>query len=355
MSAKSNAAKPGAEVRLTGVAKRYGKVTAVKPLDLVIAPGSLVTLLGPSGCGKTTLLRMIAGLERASEGRIMIGGRDVTDLSAGERNVSMVFQSYALFPHMSVRDNVAFGLVSGGMPKAEAHAKAEDALATVGLKGLGDRLPSEMSGGQQQRVALARALVLEPDVLLFDEPLSNLDAKLRRKVRDDIRDLQQRLGLTVLYVTHDQQEALAVSDKVIVMDNAVIAQEGTPSDLYERPRTRFLADFIGEANIVEGSFGRDASGVTFTAGGAHFSLGDVPVPEGAKAAALRPDRVNLVLDPNGAFTIRRVAYVGPAREYLIDAPWGEMLVIRPVRERAIPAGTKVSLEVDPGAAIAIPG
>ena len=244
--------KSAADVVLRGVAKRYGPVTAVKPLDLTIKAGHLVTLLGPSGCGKTTLLRMIAGLERASEGPILIGGRDVTDLSAGERNVSMVFQSYALFPHMSVRDNVAYGLISSGVPKREAHAQAEETLATVGLKGFGERLPSEMSGGQQQRVAVARALVLKPDVLLFDEPLSNLDARLRRSMREEIRALQQRLGVTVVYVTHDQSEALAVSDQIVVMRNAEIAQAGSPRELYEAPENAFVATFMGEANHVKG-------------------------------------------------------------------------------------------------------
>ncbi|MFM7420553.1 MAG: ABC transporter ATP-binding protein, partial [Alphaproteobacteria bacterium] len=191
-----------AEVRLEGIAKRYGKVEAVKPLDLIIEGGTLVTLLGPSGCGKTTLLRMIAGLEQPSGGQLFIGGRDVTLLSAGERNVSMVFQSYALFPHMTVLENVSFGLISSGFAKKEAAARAEAALETVGLRGFGARLPSEMSGGQQQRVAVARALVLEPAVLLFDEPLSNLDTRLRRSMREEIRTLQQRLGLTVVYVTH---------------------------------------------------------------------------------------------------------------------------------------------------------
>jgi iron(III) transport system ATP-binding protein len=242
-----------AEVRMEGICKRYGRVTAVKPLDLVIPPGSLVTLLGPSGCGKTTLLRMIAGLERVSEGKLMISGRDVTTLSAGERNVSMVFQSYALFPHMNVIDNVSYGLISGGMSKSEAHAKGEEALSSVGLKGFGQRLPSEMSGGQQQRVAVARALVLKPDVLLFDEPLSNLDARLRRSMREEIRALQQSLGVTVVYVTHDQSEALAVSDMIVVMRAAEIAQAGTPRELYEHPDNVFVATFMGEANHVKGA------------------------------------------------------------------------------------------------------
>ncbi|HUP28731.1 MAG TPA: ABC transporter ATP-binding protein, partial [Usitatibacter sp.] len=244
-------------VVLRGVAKRYGAVTAVNPLDLAIEPGSLVTLLGPSGCGKTTLLRMIAGLERVSSGRILINGRDVTDLPAGKRNVSMVFQSYALFPHMNVRENVAYGLRSGGTRKVDAHRLAEEALGTVGLEGYGDRLTSEMSGGQQQRVAVARALVLRPDVLLFDEPLSNLDARLRRAMRDEIRRLQQKLGLTVVYVTHDQSEALAVSDRIVVMRNAQIAQVGTPRELYEAPANVFVATFMGEASQLLGEMSGD--------------------------------------------------------------------------------------------------
>ena len=194
-----------------------------------------MTLLGPSGCGKTSTLRLIAGLEHASSGRILIDGADVTNLSAAERDVSMVFQSYALFPHMTVMENVCYGLRAGGMKRTQAEAVAAEKLVTVGLAGFERRLPSELSGGQQQRVAVARAIVLEPRVLLFDEPLSNLDAKLRRRVREDIRALQQQLALTVVYVTHDQEEALAVSDRIIVMHSAVIVQDGTPRELYERP------------------------------------------------------------------------------------------------------------------------
>ena len=211
-------------VRFEGVTKSYGDVVAVRDLTFEIAPGTLVTLLGPSGCGKTTTLRLIAGLEMATSGTVRIGAADVTRLSATERDVSMVFQSYALFPHMTVQENVSYGLTVDRRPKHEVQEKADEGLALVGLSGYGDRLPSELSGGQQQRVAVARALVLEPQVLLFDEPLSNLDAKLRRRVREDIRELQQKLGITSVYVTHDQQEALAVSDRIIVMNEAVIAQ-----------------------------------------------------------------------------------------------------------------------------------
>ena len=208
------------------VVKRYGAATAVADVSFTVEAGTLVTLLGPSGCGKTTTLRMIAGLELPSEGRILIAGRDVTTLGATERDVSMVFQSYALFPHRSVLENVSYGLRRSGQAKAAADARAREGLAQVGLEGYESRQPSELSGGQQQRVAVARALVLEPSVLLFDEPLSNLDARLRRQMREEIRELQQRLGLTVVYVTHDQQEAMAVSDRIIVMNAGRIESPG---------------------------------------------------------------------------------------------------------------------------------
>lgn len=335
-----------AEVRLNSVGKRYGQWTALKPLDLVIEAGSLVTLLGPSGCGKTTLLRMIAGLERVSEGRILIGGADVTDLSAGERNVSMVFQSYALFPHMTVLENVAFGLVSGGMGKREAGAKAEAALATVGLKGFGERLPSEVSGGQQQRVAVARALVLEPAVLLFDEPLSNLDARLRRSMREEIRALQQRLGVTVVYVTHDQSEALAVSDRIVVMRNAEIAQAGTPEDLYRRPQTVFVATFMGEANHVQGRIeaiqGNEAS---VALDRLRLTLPHNGLPAGAVEVVVRPEAIHL--SPAGgegiAGTVSRATYMGAQTEYHVETPLGDLFVIAPAGRPLHPAGSAVSL------------
>ncbi len=325
---------PGAaEVRLEQITKRYGKVTAVKPLDLVIPPGSLVTLLGPSGCGKTTLLRMIAGLERVTEGKLSISGKDVTHLSAGERNVSMVFQSYALFPHMSVLDNVAYGLVSGGMAKGEAHAKAEEALTTVGLKGFGPRLPSEMSGGQQQRVAVARALVLKPDVLLFDEPLSNLDARLRRSMREEIRALQQSLGVTVVYVTHDQAEALAVSDLIVVMRAAEIAQMGTPRQLYEEPDNVFVATFMGEANHVKGTLeATDAEHGLVSLDTLKLALRHRNLPTGPVDVVIRPEAIRLV---DAATTgclgarVRTATYMGAHAEYNLDTPVGPLFAIAP--------------------------
>ncbi|HUQ27934.1 MAG TPA: ABC transporter ATP-binding protein [Usitatibacter sp.] len=330
----SETQRAAAGVSLSGVAKRYGAVTAVKPLDLEVAPGTLVTLLGPSGCGKTTLLRMIAGLERVSEGRIVIGGRDVTNLSAGERNVSMVFQSYALFPHMNVRENVAYGLRAAGMARSGAYRLAEETLATVGLEGFGDRLTSEISGGQQQRVAVARALVLHPDVLLFDEPLSNLDARLRRSMRDEIRGLQQKLGLTVVYVTHDQSEALAVSDRIVVMRNAEIAQVGTPRELYEAPANIFVATFMGEASHLRGEMQGPAGEIaTVRLGGLSLRLPRRGLANGEVTVMARPESVLLV----GASapdvlpgTIATATYMGSHAEYTIATPAGTLFAI--VRE-----------------------
>jgi iron(III) transport system ATP-binding protein len=321
-----------ASVEFVSVTKRYGPVAAVDAVSFTIDPATLVTLLGPSGCGKTTTLRLIAGLEIASEGTIRIGGRDVTHLSAADRSVSMVFQSYALFPHMSVLDNVAYGPSVAGKRKAEAHAMAREKLALVGLAGFEKRMPSELSGGQQQRVAVARALVLEPEVLLFDEPLSNLDAKLRRRVREDIRELQQRLNLTVAYVTHDQQEALAVSDRIIVMSNARIAQVGQPRDLYEAPADPFVADFIGDANLV------DAELVSHHGTTARVRFGpierDLPhrgVKPGAAKLSIRPESLLLSdVQPNRptiAGQVAKAAYLGTHMEYGVTTELGELFVV----------------------------
>ena len=340
-----------ASVQFVNVSKLYGTVRAVDTVSFEVKAGTLVTLLGPSGCGKTTTLRLVAGLERASSGKILIGDKDVTPLGAAERDVSMVFQSYALFPHLSVLENVMYGPIASGVKRAEAESMAQDKLALVGLKGFGSRLPSELSGGQQQRVAVARAIVLEPAVLLFDEPLSNLDARLRRKVRDEIRDLQQRLGLTVLYVTHDQQEALAVSDKVIVMDRSVISQEGSPEDLYERPCSRFLADFIGESNLIDGEFRQDGDRVTFVAQGVIIPVGGTKVPDGASVIALRPDRIRLRKAAAGVIKVRRRIYLGHAWEYTLDSPFGEILAVTPIREEGLAVGDMVELDVDPGSVI----
>jgi iron(III) transport system ATP-binding protein len=336
-----------ASVAFENVTKAYGAVVAVNSISFDIPAGELVTLLGPSGCGKTTTLRMIAGLERATSGHILIGGRDITSLPATERDVSMVFQSYALFPHMTVLENVSYGLVMSRLPKKEVRERAEAGLALVGLSGYGPRLPSELSGGQQQRVAVARALVLEPEVLLFDEPLSNLDAKLRRHVREEIRDIQQSLGLTVVYVTHDQEEALAVSDKIIVMNNAVIAQTGTPRQLYDLPESAFVADFIGEANLIpcriEGISADGAARVRV--GGMAATFPSRGLPPGDALLAVRPRRVRLGQPGGGSIpgTVRKATYAGNHMEYLIETKFGELFAVSEATTADIAAGTEVGV------------
>ena len=343
-------------VTFEGVSKRYGAFAAVDNVSFTIEPGTLVTLLGPSGCGKTTTLRMAAGLETASSGRIRIGGADVTNLAASERNVSLVFQSYALFPHMSVLENVCYGPISAKVDKARAKELARDKLNMLGLAGLENRLPSELSGGQQQRVAVARALVLEPAVLLFDEPLSNLDAKLRRRVRQEIRELQQSLQLTVLYVTHDQSEALAVSDEIIVMDKGRIAQQGSPQALYRHPASHFLADFIGDANIVEGELARQGEALYFSAAGVSLPVRAEGLKPGPATLALRPHRLRLVPADSAALvgTCKRADYLGSHIEVLVDSPWGELLVFGDADAAAPPvAGAAIGLAFDAQDAIVL--
>jgi iron(III) transport system ATP-binding protein len=271
---------------------------------------------------------MVAGLEAVTSGRVLIGGTDVTLRAANERNVSMVFQSYALFPHMTVLENVCYGPLSMHIDKAKARDMARDKLKMLGLADFEARLPSELSGGQQQRVAVARSLVLEPAVLLFDEPLSNLDAKLRRRVREEIRELQQALALTVLYVTHDQEEALAVSDHIIVMNGGTIAQQGTPDELYETPQSRFLADFIGDANLVDGELVVDAHGTSFVAGGIKAPVHADGMAAGPATLAVRPQRLRLVDAAQGVLpgVVKRASYLGSRIEYVVVTAWGELLV-----------------------------
>jgi putative spermidine/putrescine transport system ATP-binding protein/spermidine/putrescine transport system ATP-binding protein len=239
-------------VQFKGIEKRYGKVTAVKKMDLDIPEGSLVTLLGPSGCGKTTLLRMLAGLEEPSSGDIFIKGKRINDTPVHKRNLGIIFQNYALFPHKSIFDNVAFGLKYRGASKAVIRERVERALETVRLPGVGNRKPSQLSGGQQQRIALARAIVIEPDVLLMDEPLSALDENLREDMRREIDNLQQELGVTTIFVTHDQREALSMSDKVVVMKDGFVQQQGSPEEVYNNSVNHFVADFLGHSNFIPG-------------------------------------------------------------------------------------------------------
>jgi iron(III) transport system ATP-binding protein len=335
-------------VEFRDVVKRYGTTTAVSGVSFVVESGTLATLLGPSGCGKTTTLRMIAGLELPSEGRILIAGRDVTNLSATERDVSMVFQSYALFPHMSVLDNVAYGLRRSGLGKAAAAERARDGLTQVGLAGYEARQPSELSGGQQQRVAVARALVLKPSVLLFDEPLSNLDARLRRQMREEIRELQQQLKLTVVYVTHDQQEAMAVSDRIIVMNAGRIEQQGKPRDLYERPATPFLARFMGESNPARGQLRRvDPRTVRLQLGGAELDIENATAADGEVTVAIRPEAIVVepAPGPSGALPgrIAKASYLGTHMEYSIDTAAGQLFATCPRVERPLAVDANVAL------------
>ena len=341
MSLQSKAA----PVRFEGVSKLFGKdVVAVDNIDLNVQAGKLVTLLGPSGCGKTTTLRMIAGLEMATSGKIMIGDRDVTRLPATDRDVSMVFQSYALFPHMSVLENVMYGLTFSGFAKDKARSRAMDGLDLVGLKGFDNRLPSELSGGQQQRVAVARALVLEPQVLLFDEPLSNLDAKLRRQVREDIRAIQQNLGLTVVYVTHDQEEALAVSDEIVVMRNAAIAQMGTPRELYDAPNDRFVADFIGEANLLACQIvATDGDTATIEIEGYRHALPSRGLAVGAATIAVRPSRLVIGADQGIPATVAKATYVGVRMEYTLTGTFGQVFAVHDDVDTPLVPGAEVRL------------
>ena len=346
-------------VEFDKVVKRYGQATAVAGVSFTVESGTLVTLLGPSGCGKTTTLRMIAGLELPNEGRIRIAGQDVTSLSATQRDVSMVFQSYALFPHMSVLDNVCYGLRRSGLGKTEAADRARDGLQQVGLAGYEERQPSELSGGQQQRVAVARALVLKPSVLLFDEPLSNLDARLRRPMREEIRDLQRRLGLTVVYVTHDQEEAMAVSDRIIVMNAGRIEQQGTPRDLYERPATPFLARFMGESNPARGVVRRlDAARVSLKLGDIELTLTDSLAADGEAIVAIRPEAITVEAAPGPARalagTIAKASYLGKHMEYSIDTAAGTLFATCPRVDRPLLSGAAVALVLAPRGVIVVP-
>jgi len=346
-----------AAIEFRAVSKHYGETVAVRGVSFTVASGTLVTLLGPSGCGKTTILRLVAGLELPTAGTIRIGGADVTRVPAALRDVSMVFQSYALFPHMNVLENVGYGLTVSGMPKARVRDRARAALATAGLAGLDLRLPAELSGGQQQRVAVARALVLEPAVLLFDEPLSNLDARLRRQMREEIRDLQQRLALTVVYVTHDQSEALAVSDRIIVMNRAVIAQEGTPRELYQSPKDAFVAGFVGESNRIRARLARrDATLADVAIGPLTVTIAHRGIADGEVDVAIRPEAI--ALEPAGstplAGRVRKSAYLGSVMEYTIDTGIGPLFVIDARVLRPLAVGADVAVAFAPPGVIAMP-
>ena len=343
---------------LEGLEKRYGPGPAsVESLSLAVEKGELVALLGPSGCGKTTTLRMIAGLTEASGGRIVVAGRDVTALPPFRRDMGIVFQNYALFPHMTVAGNVAFGLEMRNVARPEIGARVQRALDMVRLGHLAARRPRELSGGQQQRVALARALVIEPSILLLDEPLSNLDAKLRDEMRTEIRDIQQRLGITAIFVTHDQAEALAMCDRVAVMNAGRLEQLGTPSDIYEHPATLFVADFVGRTNRIEGESLGDGA---VQAGSLVVQTGG-PTAPGPVTLAIRPHRIRIgPAEPgwNAApGVIRRTTYVGDVLSLEAEVAGGKMLTVEQHTQpgQAIPAvGDAVALAWRPGDTLCFP-
>jgi spermidine/putrescine transport system ATP-binding protein len=312
-------------VRLEGVTKRFDEVVAVDNLSLEIERGSFFALLGPSGCGKTTTLRMIGGFEEPTEGAIHLGDREVSRLPSYKRDVNTVFQSYALFPHLSIFENVAFGLRRKGVGKAEVTERVGEALELVDLGGFGKRKPAQLSGGQQQRVALARALVNRPRVLLLDEPLGALDLKLRKQMQLELKGIQGEVGITFIHVTHDQEEAMTMADQIAVMNAGQIEQLGTPSELYETPRTAFVASFLGVSNLIEGEA---KDGAVMTAGGIRLQVASLNGQTGAVSVGVRPEKIHL----NGPEANRidgRViesAYIGVATQYVVDTPVGRLMV-----------------------------
>jgi spermidine/putrescine ABC transporter ATP-binding subunit len=322
------------EVELRNVRKSFGRTVAVAGIDLAVGRGEFVALLGPSGCGKTTTLRIVAGFERPDGGEVVVRGRPITALPPHRRDIGIVFQSYALFPHMNVRDNVAYGLRVRGRPRDEIAQRVAGALDLVRLRGLESRHPRELSGGQQQRVALARAIVIQPTVLLLDEPLSNLDAKLRQEMRSELRQLQRRLEVATIFVTHDQDEALAMADRIVVMNEGRAEQIGTAEEIYSRPRTRFVASFIGLCNFLPGEVVRvDADRLTLDAGGLTVTAAadGVRVAIGARGSlAVRPEAIRLLRSGEpappvvnvAAGRVREVTYLGASRHFRVALATG---------------------------------
>jgi iron(III) transport system ATP-binding protein len=333
-------------VTIEHVSFGYGSTPVLDDISLEVARGEFFAFLGPSGSGKTTLLRLIAGFGTPTTGRILIGERDLTRLPPWSRNVGMVFQSYALWPHMTVAKNVAFGLERRKFSRAEIERKVGAALDLVGLRALADRRPAQLSGGQQQRVALARTLVIEPEVLLLDEPLSNLDAKLRVDMRSELRQLQRKLGITAIYVTHDQEEANAIADRIAVLDQGRIQQIGTPLDLYDRPANRFVATFLGTANLIDGRLEPDGRFV----GSNNLALAGIVGPAGPACISIRPQDVMVVRSGEGiAATIAEREFLGGFTRYRMQVAGHAIVVDVPHRRGAAPhaIGSVVGLSIDP--------
>lgn len=334
-------------IKIENLHLSFGQTKVLEGIDMEIQPGEFFAFLGPSGSGKSTLLRAIAGFGPRPKGRILINGHDIADLPPWQRDVGMVFQSYALWPHMSVRANVAFGLEERRLPRKQIEIKVMDALELVGLADLADRMPSQLSGGQQQRVALARTLAVEPQVLLLDEPLSNLDASLRVQMRRELLGLQRKLQLTTIFVTHDQEEANTTSDRMAVLDGGVIQQIGTPQDLYDHPANGFVAGFLGTANILNGS----VKGGDFVTAGGHPLNISTPV-KGAKRIVLRPQNIDLGDEPVGEGvipgTVQHREFLGSQIRYLVDTTDGTIVVdtLHEAGRAPHDSGAAVTLKID---------
>jgi putative spermidine/putrescine transport system ATP-binding protein len=345
---QDGAARTAVEVRMEALSRHYGPVVALDRLDLTLQPGELVVLLGPSGCGKTTTLRLLAGLEDADTGQIFVGGKDITRLSAAKRDMGMVFQAYSLFPHMTVRQNVAFGLRLRRISSAQRDRRAMEMLELVDLPTQADRYPHQLSGGQQQRVALARALAIEPQVLLLDEPLSALDAKVRAQLRDEIRRIQLDVGITTLFVTHDQEEALAIADRVGVMREGHIEQLASPTEVYSRPATSFVAQFVGLTNRLVG----EVRAGQLTVRGCTLPLVE-ETPDGQVVALVRPEAVTLAshdAPESGPLvgTVIAVTFLGATSRVTVDLGDATILAqLTTADATALPAGSRVALTIRP--------
>ncbi len=346
---QDGAARTAVEVRMEGLSRHYGAVVALDRLDLTLQPGELIALLGPSGCGKTTTLRLLAGLEDADSGHITVGGKDITHVSAAKRDMGMVFQAYSLFPHMTVRQNVAFGLRLRRIDAAKRDKRALEMLDLVGLSTQADRYPSQLSGGQQQRVALARALAIEPQVLLLDEPLSALDAKVRAQLRDEIRRIQLEVGITTLFVTHDQEEALAIADRVGVMREGHLEQLAPPIEVYSRPATSFVAEFVGLSNRLSGM----VRGGDVTVRGCTLPLVERDTPDGEVVALVRPEAVTLASHASPESgplvgTVIAVTFLGATSRVTVDlGDTSVMAQLSTSDATALSAGSRVELTIRP--------
>ena len=366
MVPETNLQRPAQGIAIRGVEKSYGEVAVLKGIDLSIAAGELVCFLGPSGCGKTTLLRAIAGFNPADRGQILINGRDVASLPPNERQCGLVFQAYALFPHMSVRDNIGYGLRVRGWSRQAIAARVDEMMSLVKLTELADRYPRQMSGGQQQRVAIARAIAIQPDALLLDEPLSNLDAKLREEIRFELRALIKSIGITTIFVTHDQEEAMVVGDRIVVMNKGGVEQVGAAQDIYRHPVTAFVANFVGQNNLVPVPATRSSAPGSATVRFADLVL-EVPcarqtsLPQ-AMLLAIRPEHITIVEgDATGAEApciqgvVTAAAYLGAAARYEVDTALGISLkVSTPSGGTLVAPGQRVALLLDPTRAALVP-